>query len=272
MTTIAPPAAARSYLVADSTTMLRRTLLRMIRYPGLTIFVIAGPVVFLLLFVFVLGGTLGAGLPGVDPDGGRAAYLEYVIPGILALTIAGMAGGAATTVAMDMREGFTARLRTMAISRAAVLTGHVLGNTIQAVLAVAIVLGVGIAVGFRPSASAADWLAVAGIVTVFSFGIAWIAVAMGMQAKSIETASNMPTMLMLLPFLGSGFVPTESLPGWMQGFAQYQPFTPLVETLRGLMLGTPLGTEAWLALGWSAVLALGGYAWARTQYERSSLR
>lgn len=272
MTTITAPDGSRTHLVADSVTMLRRTLLRMIRYPGLTIFVIAGPVVFLLLFVFVLGGTLGAGLPGVDPDAGRADYLEYVIPGILALTIAGMAGGAATTVAMDMREGFTARLRTMAISRAAVLTGHVLGNIIQALLAVIVVLGVGLAVGFRPSASVTDWLAAAGIVSLFSFGIAWIAVAMGMQAKSIETASNLPTMLMLLPFLGSGFVPTESLPGWMQGFAEYQPFTPLVETLRGLMIGTPLGSEAWLAIAWSAALAIGGYAWARTQYERSSLR
>ena len=272
MTTITAPDVSRTHVVADSVTMLRRTLLRMIRYPGLTIFVIAGPVVFLLLFVFVLGGTLGAGLPGVDSDGGRAAYLEYVIPGILALTIAGMAGGAATTVAMDMREGFTARLRTMAISRAAVLTGHVLGNTVQALLAVIVVLGVGLAVGFRPSASVTDWLAAAGIVTLFSFGIAWIAVAMGMQAKSIETASNMPTMLMLLPFLGSGFVPTESLPGWMQGFAEYQPFTPIIETVRGRLQGAPDGGTAAWAVGWSLVVAGAGYVWARALYRRERVR
>ena len=124
-----------SYVVADAVTMLRRNLLHMVRYPGLSMFTIVGPVVILLLFVFVFGGTLGAGLPGVDPAGGRAAYLAYVMPGILAMTIAGTAGGTATTVAMDMTEGITARFRTMAISRAAVLAGHVLGNTIQAIIA-----------------------------------------------------------------------------------------------------------------------------------------
>jgi len=140
MTTItaqrtAPGTSRQSHVVADAITMLRRNLLHMVRYPGLSVFTIVGPVVFLLLFVFVFGGTLGAGLPGVDPAGGREAYLAYVMPGILLITIAGTAGGTATTVAMDMTEGITARFRTMAISRAAVLAGHVLGNTIQAIIA-----------------------------------------------------------------------------------------------------------------------------------------
>ncbi|MDQ1574622.1 MAG: type transport system permease protein, partial [Actinomycetota bacterium] len=121
----------QSHVVVDSITMLRRNLLHIVRYPGLSMFTILGPVVILLLVVFVFGGTLGAGLPGVDPAGGREAYLAYVMPGILLITIAGTASGAAITVAMDMTEGITARFRTMAISRAAVLAGHVLGNTIQ---------------------------------------------------------------------------------------------------------------------------------------------
>ncbi|WP_213816501.1 ABC transporter permease [Glaciihabitans sp. dw_435] len=262
----------QSHVVTDAVTMLRRNLLHIVRYPGLSIFVIGGPVVFLLLFVYVFGGTLGAGLPGVDAASGREAYIAYVMPGILLITIAGTAGGIATTVSMDMTEGITARFRTMAISRAAVLAGHVLGNTIQAIIAVVVVLGVGLAIGFRPTAGPAEWLAVAGIIALISFAISWLAVGMGMQAKSVETASNYPLILTFLPFLGSGFVPTESMPGWLQWFAQYQPFTPFIETVRGLLLGTPLGWSPALAVGWCLVIAAVGYAWSMVLYERKSVR
>ena len=278
MTTITAPRPARtaasrpSHVVADAITMLRRNLLHMVRYPGLSVFTIVGPVVFLLLFVFVFGGTLGAGLPGVDPAGGRAAYIAYVMPGILLITIAGTAGGTSTTVAMDMTEGITARFRTMAISRAAVLAGHVLGNTIQAVIAVVLVLAVGLLVGFRPTAEPVEWIAAIGMITLIAFAITWLAVAMGMQTKSVETASNLPLVFMLLPFLGSGFVPTESMPAGLQWFAQYQPFTPFIETLRGLLLGTPLGSNAALAIGWCVVIAVAGYAWSTAIYERKSVR
>ena len=270
--TTAPGTSRKSHVVADAITMLRRNLLHMVRYPGLSVFTIVGPVVFLLLFVFVFGGTLGAGLPGVDPAGGREAYLAYVIPGILAITIAGTAGGTATTVAMDMTEGITARFRTMAISRAAVLAGHVLGNTIQAVIAVVLVLSVGLLIGFRPTAGPIQWIAAAGMIVLISFAITWLAVAMGMVVKSVETASNLPMLLILLPFLGSGFVPTQSMPVWLQGFAQYQPFTPFIETIRGLLLGTPLDLNAVLATGWCVVITVAGYTWSTAIYERKSLR
>jgi ABC-2 type transport system permease protein len=260
------------HVVADAITMLRRSLLHIARYPGLTLYVIGAPVVFLLLFVFVFGGTLGAGLPGVDPGGGREAYVAYVLPGILLMTIAGTAGGAATTVAIDMTEGITARFRTMAISRAAVLAGHVLGNTIQAMIGIAVVLGVGLAVGFRPTAGPIDWIAAVGVLALIAFGISWLAVAMGMQAKSAETATNLPMLLLLLPFLGSGFVPTESMPEWLQWFAQYQPFTPFIETIRGLVLGTPLAWSPVLATGWCVAITVAGYAWSMTIYERKSVR
>ena len=261
----------QSHVVADAITMLRRNLLHMVRYPGLSVFTILGPVVILLMFVFVFGGTLGAGLPGVDPAGGREAYLAYVMPGILVITIAGTAGGTATTVSMDMTEGITARFRTMAISRAAVLAGHVLGNTIQAFIAVALVLGVGVLIGFRPTAGPLEWLAAAGLIALIAFAITWLAVGMGMQAKSVETASNLPLLLVLLPFLGSGFVPTESMPAGLQWFAEYQPFTPIVEALRGLLLGTPLGWNAVVAIGWCAVITVIGYVWSMTLYERKSV-
>jgi len=262
----------QSHVIADSITMLNRNLLHVIRYPGLSMFTILGPVVILLLTVFVFGGTLGAGLPGVDPAGGRDAYLAYVMPGILMITIAGTAAGAAITVAMDMTEGITARFRTMDISRAAVMTGHVLGNTIQAIIAVALVLGVGLLIGFRPTASPADWLAALGILALISFAISWIGVGMGMQSKTVETASNLPLILTILPLLGSGFVPTASMPAGLQWFAEYQPFTPFIESVRGLLLGTDLGASVPFAIGWAVALTIIGYVWSMALYERKSVR
>jgi ABC-2 type transport system permease protein len=264
-------AGRRSYVVTDSVTMLRRNLLHVVRYPGLTVFVILGPVVILLLFVYVFGGTLGAGLPGADPTAGRQAYLAYVIPGILLITIAGTAGGTSTTVAMDMTGGITARFRTMAISRAAVLAGHVLGNTIQASIAVALVLGVGLLIGFRPTAGPLEWVAAGGLIVLISYAISWVAVAMGMQSRTVETASNLPLVLTFLPLLGSGFVPASSMPTGLQWFAQHQPFTSFIETLRGLLLGAPLGWNPVLAIGWSLIVAVIGYAWSMAIYERQSV-
>jgi len=261
-----------TYVIADSVTMLNRNLLHVVRYPGLSMFTILGPVVILLLTVFVFGGTLGAGLPGVEAGGGRDAYLAYVMPGILIITIAGTAAGAAITVAMDMTEGITARFRTMSISRASVLAGHVLGNTIQGILAVALVLGVGVLIGFRPTATPLEWLALAGVVVLVSFAVSWIGVAMGMQSKTVETASNLPLILTILPLLGSGFVPTGSMPEWLQGFAQYQPFTPFIESIRSLLLGTPLEASLLLTIAWGAALTVIGYVWSMVIYERKSVR
>lgn len=261
-----------TYVISDSVTMLRRNLLHIVRYPGLSIFTILGPVVILLLTVFVFGGTLGAGLPGVDPAGGRDAYLAYVMPGILLITIAGTVSGVAITVSMDMTEGITARFRTMAISRSAVLVGHVVGNTIQAVLAVALVLGVGVLVGFRPTATPLEWLEVTGLIVLISFALSWIGVGMGMQAKSVETASNLPLILTVLPLLGSGFVPTASMPEWLQGFAQYQPFTPFIESIRELLLGTVSTGSTLSAVIWAIALTVIGYVWSMAIYERKSVR
>jgi ABC-2 type transport system permease protein len=148
----------------------------------------------------------------------------------------------------------------------------VLGNTIQAMIAVALVLGVGLAIGFRPTAGPAEWLAAAGMLLLIAFAINWLGVAMGMQAKSVETASNLPLILTFLPFLGSGFVPTASMPGWLQWFAQYQPFTPMIETVRGLLLGTPLGWSPLLAVGWCVAIAVVGAVWSTALYERRSVR
>jgi ABC-2 type transport system permease protein len=261
-----------AYVISDSATMLRRNLLHLRRYPSLTVLIIGMPVVFLLLFVYVFGGTLGsglhtaAGLPAMT--GGRAAYANYVAPAIILLTAAAVAQGTAISVASDMTEGIIARFRTMAIARSCVLTGHVLGSLIQAVLGMAVVTGLAVAVGFRPTATPLEWLAAAGLLLLVSLAFTWLTVALGLAAKSVETASNTPMFLLLLPFLGSGFVPTSSMPAGLRWFAEYQPFTPVNETLRGLLLGTGIGHQAWLALAWSVAIAVGGYLWAKDLYRR----
>ncbi|MBW0106451.1 ABC transporter permease, partial [Pseudonocardia sp. KRD291] len=224
-------------MIADALTMTRRSLRHIARYPSLTVLLVGFPVVFLLLFVFVFGGTLGAGLAGAS-GGGRAAYLAYLTPGILLVAVTSAAQGTAITVATDMTEGIVARFRTMSISRASVLTGHVVGSVAQALLCVLVTLGVALAIGYRPSAGPLAWLGVLGVVTLLSLALTWLSVALGMVSKSVETASNLPMFLTLLPFLGSAFVPAASMPAGLRTFAEYQPFTPVIETLRGLLDGT----------------------------------
>jgi ABC-2 type transport system permease protein len=256
--------------LSDSATMLRRNLTRAVRYPGLTLVVAALPIVFLLLFVYVFGGTLGAGLGG--PSGGRAEYVTYVVPGILVLAITGGAQGTAIGIAMDMTEGIIARFRTMSIARASVLTGHVVGAVVQTLVGLAFVLLVALLVGFRPDAGALEWAAAVGVLAMTSFALSWLSVAMGLWTRTVEAASNVPMPLMLLPFFGSGFVPVDSLPGWLRWFAEHQPFTPLVETLRGLLTGTAIGSSAVAAVAWCVGIALVGYLWARANYERRPAR
>ncbi len=255
-----------TYAIQDSSTMLRRNLRRMQRYPSLTLMLIGQPIVFLLLFVYVFGGTMGAGIAGVSA--GRADYLAYITPGILAMTVASVALGTALSVAMDMTEGIMARFRTMDIARVSVLTGHVVGAMIQTAIALVVVVAVALLLGFRPTAGPLEWLAAVGVLGIFAFALTWLTVALGLASKSVETASNTPMFLVLMPFLGSGFVPTESMPTGLRWFADYQPFTPVIETVRGLLMGTPVGDDVMLALGWSVVIALASYLWAKRLYNR----
>jgi ABC-2 type transport system permease protein len=257
---------ALSYAAADSATMLRRNLRHMLRYPAMTAMLLAVPVIFLLIFVYVFGGTLGAGLGHVSD--GRAAYIRYVIPGIIMLTVASAAQATAVSVAMDMTTGIIARFRTMAISRASVLTGHVFGSMIQSVIGITVIIGIALAVGFRPSAAPVAWLAAAGLLMLTAFALTWLSVAFGLVSKTVETASNLPNFLMLLPFLGSGFVPTASMPTGLRWFAEYQPFTPVTQTLRGLLVGGAIGSNAVIAIAWGVGIALLSYLWARKLFRR----
>jgi ABC-2 type transport system permease protein len=258
---------ANAYVLTDSATMLRRNLRRMRRYPSLTFFIAGIPVVLLLLFVYVFGGTLGAGLG--DVSWGRDEYIAYVMPGILLITVAGASQGTAISMAMDMTEGIIARFRTMAIARSAVLTGHVIGSVIQTLLALAIVVAVALLIGFRPTTGPAEWLTAACLLALAATAISWLSVALGMVPKDVETASNLPMFLVLLPFLSSGFVPADSMPDGLSWFAQNQPFTPVIESVRGLLFGTPIGNSGLLAVAWCLALSIVGYLWSRRLYDRN---
>ncbi|MFI9380829.1 ABC transporter permease [Kutzneria sp. NPDC052558] len=257
----------RSHPLRDSTTMLRRNLKHMLRYPSMTFMLVGMPIVFMLLFVYVLGGTLGAGM-----GGDRSGYANYITPAIILMTITSAVQGTAISIAMDMTEGVIARFRTMHIARVSVLTGHVLGSVIQTVISLVIVIGVALLVGFRPAAGVGNWLLLAGFLLAVTFALVWLAVALGQVSKSVETASNLPMPLVLLPFLGSGFVPTDSMPAGLRWFAEHQPFTPIIETMRGLVADRPVGDNGWIALAWCAGIALTGYLWSKRLFNREYAR
>jgi ABC-2 type transport system permease protein len=259
-----------SYVLTDSATMIRRNLKRVIRYPSMTFQLLLMPVVFLLLFVYVFGGTLGAGIGG--PTGGRAEYLNYVTPTIILMAITSAVQGTTISIALDMTEGIVDRFRTMAIARVSVLTGHVVGSLVQTVLSISFVLGVAVLIGFRPNASLVDWLALIGLLVAMAFALIWLSAALGLASKTVEGSSNVGLPLILLPFFGNGFVPTDSMPTVLRWFAEYQPFTPFIDALRGLFMGTPIGNSGYIALGWCVVIGFGGYLWSKKLFNRESTR
>jgi ABC-2 type transport system permease protein len=251
----------------DSSTMLRRNLLHARRYPSLTLNLLLTPIMLLLLFVYILGGTISAGIGGGEADRGR--YIAYLVPGLLLMTVGSTVIGTAVSVSNDMTEGIIARFRTMAIHRGSVLVGHVVGSVLQSVLSVVLVGAVSVAIGFRSTdATAIEWLAAFGLLVLFSLALTWIAVGMGLISPNAEAAGNNAMPLILLPLLSSAFVPVHSMPGWFQPIAEYQPFTPAIETLRGLLLGTAIGHNGWLAVAWCAGLAVLGYFWSTAKFQR----
>jgi ABC-2 type transport system permease protein len=249
----------------DSSTMLGRELKHTIRYPMLLIGSILVPVVFLLLFVYIFGGPIAHGL-GSAARG--APYVDYLVPGILMMTVAAGTSTVAINVCLDATGGIIDRFRTMAISRGALLAGPVGASVLRSLVTTAVVTGAALAVGFRPRASAGDWVAVAGIVVAFSIALGWLSAAFGLVAKSVAGANSMTLPLQfLLPFLSSAFVPADSMPAGIRWFAAHQPFTPVVESLRALLTGAPVGNSVYLALAWCVAITVGGYLWARTAFR-----
>jgi ABC-2 type transport system permease protein len=251
---------AATYTLSDTRTLLHRNLLHALRYPAMSLSSLLMPLVFLLLFNYAFGKTLGAGIGG--------SYINYLTPGLLIMTATSSMVGTAVAVCTDMTEGIVDRLRSMSISRFALLAGHVMGNVIQTLLAMGVLLGVAVAIGFRPDANALRWLGAIGIAALTAWAMTWMAMAMGLFAKAPEGASNLPMPVILLPFLSSAFVPATSMSPGLRQFAEYQPFTPITETLRGLLLGTHIGSQWILAVGWCLGLTLVGYACSRRLFDR----
>jgi ABC-2 type transport system permease protein len=220
------------------------------------------PVMLMLMFTWVFGGA-------IDPSG---AYVDYVVPGII-LTCAGFgASSTAVYVANDMRTGIIDRIRTMPLRAGAVLTGHVVASVLRNLVATAIVIGVGVLVGFRPTATFAEWVALAALIALYILAITYLFAAIGLAAGSPEGANGYGFILLFLPYLSSAFVPVASMPEWLQPVAANQPITPIVETIRALLMDTPLRAEAWWAIGWCLVILAVAAVWGSWLFRRKAGR
>jgi ABC-2 type transport system permease protein len=254
-----------TYAIRDSITMLRRDLRHLQRYPGLSLFPIFMPVVLLLLFVYVFGGTLGN---GITVGGGRSAYIDFLTPGMLLFTIAGAAQITAISVSKDMTEGIIARFKTMRIWRPAVLAGHVFSSLVLTLISLAVTIGAALLIGYDSAAGPLGWLGALGILVLVAVALIWLSVALGLLAKSVETASNMPMFLIILPFISSAFVPVASMPGGIRWFAENQPFTPITDTVRSLLADQHVGSAGVKAIVWCLAITAASYLWARYLYNR----
>ncbi|MFJ2768223.1 ABC transporter permease [Streptomyces sp. NPDC087300] len=253
----------------NSMTMLRRNLMHARRYPAMTISLVSMPIAMLLLFNYVFGGTMSAGIG----DASSGEYIDYLVPGILLMAVG--SGVLPTTVGVctDMTEGIVARFRTMPISGSSVLTGRAVGAVIQTLISIVLLVGVAFLVGFRSGAEPLEWVAAAGLLALMCFALTWLAVALGQLVKAPEAASSVALPFsFLLPFLSSAFVPLDSMPDWLRHFAEWQPYTAFIETLRGLLLGSEIGKFGPLAVGWGVVIVLVGFVWSRSLFRRDATR
>jgi ABC-2 type transport system permease protein len=251
-----------AYTVQDSATMTRRSLRHVLRYPVTLVVSVAVPVLLLLLFVGVFGAlksSLGAG---------HGSYIDYVMPGIIVMTAAYGGSVTAQSVNRDSTEGIIARFRTMAISPVSVLNGYVVSALARTLVSAALVIGISIGLGFRPTADAGRWLAAAGVIVLLVLALTWLAVPFGLAAKTAEGLTGFILIVQLLPFISSAFVPPDLMSGFVRWFAEHEPFTPVIDTIRGLLIGGPIGGSALAAILWCAGLALVGYLWSRVLLRR----
>jgi len=247
-----------SHAIADSMTMIGRSIRLGRRNVDTLIMSIVLPLLMMALFVYVFGGAIDTG----------TQYINYVVPGIILLCTGYGAASTAMSVADDMNSGMIDRLRSMPIRSFAVLTGHVTASVARNALSTTIVVGAAIAMGFRPSASPLEWVAAAGLLLLYVLALSWLAAGLGAVAKSVESASALSFFMLFLPYLSSAFVPTDTMPSFLQGISEHQPITPVIETVRGLLTGTPIGDKGWIALAWSVGLLVASFIAATALYRR----
>ena len=243
----------------DSTIMLRRNFKHTLRNPVTVFNAVLFPIVLMLMFVYVFGGAFKV----------QGEYVDYAVPGLIVMAITYGLGPTAAAVNGDMTKGIINRFKTMDVSHGAVLAGHVVATTVRALIADTAIIGVGFAMGFRPHANFVQWLGAIGIMLLLAFATSWLTVAMGLGAKTVESAGLATVPLIMLPFLSSAFVPADTMGTGVRQFAEYQPFTPIIETLRGLLAGhNPSSGDAIAAVAWSLGLALVGYVWAVSTFKK----
>lgn len=247
--------------MSDALIMLRRNVRHARRNPTALVMTIALPIFLLLIFIGVFGGAMNAGFA-------HTGYIDYLVPGILLMTVSYGATTTSLAVNRDVTTGIIGRFRTMAISRASVLTGHVLVATGRTLLSACLVIAVSVVLGFRPDAGPVRWLATFGLVTLLTLALTWVGVAVGLAARTAEATAPFTFIVQLLPFFSSAFVPPESMSAPVRWFAVHEPFTPIIDTLRHLMLATPTGADGIVATAWCVGLALFGYGWARALFRR----
>ncbi|MCD2498133.1 ABC transporter permease [Microbacterium nymphoidis] len=249
-----------SHVLGDTAVLTGRSLRHILRSPDTIITTAVTPIALMLLFVFVLGGAISTGAPG--------SYIDYMLPGILLITIASGIAYTSYRLFLDLQGGIVERFQSMPIARSSVLWAHVLTSLVANLVSVAIVVGVAFALGFRTGASVGAWLAVVGILALFTLSLTWLAVIAGLSAKTVDGASAFSYPLIFLPFISSAFVPTSTMPGPVAWFAEYQPVTSIVNTIRALFAGEPVGSAIWVALAWLVGLLIVAYAFAIAVYRK----
>ncbi|MFI6272561.1 ABC transporter permease [Micromonospora zamorensis] len=248
------------HFVGDTAVLLGRSLRHIARSPDTIITTAIMPIAFMLLFVYVFGGAI---------ETGSDSYVNYLLPGILIITIASGISYTAFRLFLDLKGGIFERFQSMPIARSAVLWAHVLTSLVANLISIVVVVGVALIMGFRTGAGVSGWLAVAGILVLFTLALTWIAVIPGLTAKTLDGASAFSYPLIFLPFVSSAFVPTESMPGPVRAFAEHQPVTSIVNAIRDLFNQQPVGADIWIALAWCAGILVLAYLFANVTYRRT---
>ena len=247
------------HFFGDTALLTGRSLRHITRSPDTIITTTIMPIAFMLLFVYVFGGAISSG---------SGSYVNYLLPGILLITIASSISYTAFRLFMDMKSGIFERFQSMPIARSSVLWAHVLTSLVASLVSVVAVVGVALLMGFRSGAGVLAWLAIAGILVLFTLALTWLAVIAGLSATSVDGASAFSYPLIFLPFISSAFVATATMPGPVRAFAENQPVTPIVNTIRDLYAQQPISTDIWIALAWCAGILIVAYALAMATYHR----
>jgi ABC-2 type transport system permease protein len=248
-----------AYFLTETSALTARTLRHVTRSVDTIITTAIMPIAIMLLFVYVLGGAIDTGAP---------SYLTYLLPGVLLITIASGVSYTAFRLFTDVESGIFERFRSMPIARSGLLWAHVLTSLTANLVSLVIVVGIALLMGFRTGAGILAWLAIASILTLFTLALTWLAIVPGLTATSVEGASAFSYPLILLPFISSAFVPTDTMPGPLRWFAEHQPVTPIVDTIRDLLTQQPIGPGIWTALAWCVGLLAAAYVLARLTYRR----